>query len=88
MPLIGKKGVGTQIEWDLVSVIVTATRADEIFELIFDEGEIDRPHGGFIYMGELQTMTPFLLPDVADDPEATLELETINLDEFKNPGND
>ena len=43
VPLIGKKGVGAQIEWDLISVIVPPDRADEIFALIFHEGEIDRP---------------------------------------------
>lgn len=33
-------------------------------------------------------MTSFLLPDVADDPEPTLELATINLNELEKPRND
>ena len=81
VPLIGTKGVGAQIEWELVSVIVAQAQADEIFETIFHEGEIDRPHGGFIYMGKLAAATAFILPEIADDPEATLEMETISLDE-------
>ncbi len=80
VPLIGKKGVGAQIEWDLISVIVPPDRADEIFALIFHEGEIDRPHGGFIYMGELQAATSFMLPEVADDPDATAEMEITKPD--------
>ena len=77
VPLIGSKGVGTQVEWELVTVIVTRAQADEVFEYIFDRGEIDRPHGGFIYMGVLQAATQFLLPDVADDPDATQEFESL-----------
>ena len=80
VPLIGKKGVGAQIEWDLISVIVPPERADEIFALIFHEGEVDRPHGGFIYMGQLQAVTPFMLPEVAVDPDATAEMEIIKPD--------
>ncbi len=81
VPLIGKKGVGAQIEWEILSVIVASDQADEIFALIFHEGEIDRPHGGFIYMGELELATAFLLPDGEVDLEATEEMEVISLDD-------
>ena len=85
VPLIGSKGVGAQVEWELVTVIVARDQADEIFEYIFRQGDIDRPHGGFLYMGALQAATQFLLPDVADDPDATQEFESLSRDELTQP---
>lgn len=76
VPLIGKGGVGAQVEWDLLSVIVPADQADEIFEFVFNRGQVDRPHGGFVYMGRLDSATPFVLPEVAAAPETNRESAT------------
>jgi len=46
-------GMGQQPEKDMLSVIVQADQADEIFEFLFHETRIDRPHGGIIYINAL-----------------------------------
>ena len=40
-------------EQDVLTVVVDAERADEIFEFIFFKGEINKPGGGFIYQTSL-----------------------------------
>ena len=42
-------------------------RADEIFEFIYHEARIDRPHGGLIYVTGLDRATPFVLPDLPEE---------------------
>lgn len=59
---VGFHGKGQQIEKDIVNVIVSRSKADEIFEFIHDEMDINRPHGGFIYMTKLVGTVPFSLP--------------------------
>ena len=44
---------GAWTEQDVLTVIVDAERADEIFEFIFFKGELDKPGGGFIYQASL-----------------------------------
>lgn len=61
------RGVGEQTEKQILTVVVDADRADEIFEYIYQEGNIDRPHGGIIYMTGLQQQTPFILPDLPEE---------------------
>lgn len=63
-PVGGKKGLGKEIEKDVLSVVVDSGRADEIFEFIHHEAGIDRPHGGFMYMAPLMGSLPFELPDL------------------------
>lgn len=58
------RGVGEQTEKQILNVVVDADRADEIFEYIYHEANIDRPHGGIIFMAGLQQQTPFILPDL------------------------
>lgn len=40
---------GGTTEKEIMIVIVEADRADEIFEYIYHEAEINRPHGGLIF---------------------------------------
>lgn len=61
------RGVGEQTEKHILNVVVDADRADEIFEFIYHEGNIDRPHGGIIFMTRLQHQTPFILPDLPEE---------------------
>jgi len=63
-PVGGKEGVGQQQEKDVLYVSVPTTQADEIFEFIYFEAGVDRPHGGFMYMGPLTYTLPFTLPDL------------------------
>ena len=61
------RGVGEQTEKHILNVVVDADRADEIFEYIYHEGKIDRPHGGIIFMTRLQHQTPFILPELPEE---------------------
>jgi len=57
----GRRG---RIEVDVLTVVISEKRADEIFEYIFFEAEVNKIHGGFMYQGNLQGATPFTLPDI------------------------
>jgi hypothetical protein len=61
------RGVGEAAEKDVMSVIVSASRAEEVFAFIFDRGGIDQPHGGILYQQPLARSTVFHLPDLPDE---------------------
>ncbi len=44
------RGIGEKTEKVVLSVVVEAAMADEVFEFLFHETEIDRPKGGMIFM--------------------------------------
>ncbi len=62
-----KNGLPRQFEKEVLTVIVNASEADEIFELIYDSAEINRPHGGFLYMEALSRTVPFILPKIQEE---------------------
>ena len=62
------RGAGEQTEKQILNVVVDAYRAEEIFEYIYHEANIDRPHGGIIFMTALRLGTPFILPDLPEEP--------------------
>ena len=51
----------------LVTVVVTKTEADAVFDYIYDVAELDRPGGGMVWMEQLRGATPFLLPESVPD---------------------
>jgi hypothetical protein len=53
----------------LVTVVVTETEADGVFDYIHDVAEIGRPGGGMVLMDRLVGATPFLLPAGVPDEE-------------------
>jgi hypothetical protein len=53
----------------LVTVVVTETEADAVFDYICDVAKIDRPGGGMVLMDRLLGATPFLLPEGVPDEE-------------------
>ena len=52
-PLV-KRGIGEKTEKVMLNVVVDAEMADEVFEFLFNEAEIDRPQGGLIYMNAVR----------------------------------
>ena len=46
----------------LVTVVVTETEADAVFDYIYEVAEIGRPGGGMVLMDRLLGATPFRLP--------------------------
>lgn len=61
------RGIGETSEKEVLTVVVEEAQADEIFEYIFDIADINRPHGGIIYMQALMQSTAFVLPDVTEE---------------------
>jgi nitrogen regulatory protein PII len=52
-PLV-KRGIGEKTEKVVLSVIVETKIADEVFEFLFNEADIDRPQGGMIFMNAVR----------------------------------
>lgn len=61
------RGIAGQSEKEILSVIVATHNADEIFEFIYHAADINRPHGGIMYMHALQRTTEYSLPEVPDE---------------------
>ena len=61
------RGVGEQTEKEILTVTVSSEDADEIFGFIHDEVGINKPHGGLIYMSNLDCVSAYSLPE--DLPE-------------------
>jgi len=53
-PLI-KRGLGEKTEKVVLNVIVEKKMADEIFEFLYHETDINRPRGGLIYINSICT---------------------------------
>ncbi|MBF0588693.1 MAG: hypothetical protein HQL53_06160 [Magnetococcales bacterium] len=53
----------------VISVVVAGEFANDVFQSLYDQAEIDRPEGGIMYMGPLGIATLFTLPEgVTDEP--------------------
>jgi nitrogen regulatory protein PII len=61
------RGIAGQSEKEVLSVVVSTETADEIFEFIYHEADINRPHGGIMYMHALQRTTEYSLPEMEDE---------------------
>ncbi len=61
------RGVGEQSENEILTVVVEYQLADEIFEFIYEEADINRPHGGMMYQCDLQKSSPFILPELPEE---------------------
>lgn len=61
------RGIAGQSEKEILSVVVSASNADEIFEFIYYKADINRPHGGIMYMHALQRTTEYRLPELPDE---------------------
>lgn len=58
-----KRGVGEQTEKEMLTVIVPADKADEIFAFIYDLAEIGEPHHGIIFQSDLLCVSPYEMPE-------------------------
>ena len=58
------RGIGGQSEKEILSIVVSRAQADDIFDYVYLEAEINRPHGGLMYMARLSYATPLMLPDL------------------------
>ena len=51
----------------LLTVVVTATEADAVFDYVYEVAGIDRPSRGMVLMDRLLGATPFVLPEGIPD---------------------
>jgi len=58
------KDSGAWSEHDILTVVLDAERAEEIFEFIFFQGELNKPGGGFIYLSPLIKASHYTLPRI------------------------
>ena len=61
------RGVGETSERAIVSFAVPEAEADAWFDYVYDVAEINRPHGGLIYMHSLLSSTGMELPDLPEE---------------------
>jgi len=64
---VGHDGLPVSFEKDILTVIVPSEIADEIFELIFTTAGIDRPYGGFLYMGTLHRSSEYIIDSLPEE---------------------
>ncbi|MBK1648792.1 hypothetical protein [Rhabdochromatium marinum] len=61
------RGIGEMAEKEILTVSVPAAEADDLFEFIYTTAEVNRPHGGLIFMQKLHTATHFTLPELPEE---------------------
>ncbi|MEM9302895.1 MAG: P-II family nitrogen regulator [Pseudomonadota bacterium] len=61
---IRRSALGTQLEKEIVDIVVPAERADEIFEYVFYEAEMNQPHSGIVWMAPAPKSTRFVVPEL------------------------
>jgi hypothetical protein len=64
---LSHRGIGETSEREIVTVSVPNEAAEELFEFIYHAAEINRPHGGIMFMHPLYAATPFVLPDLEEE---------------------
>lgn len=53
-------------EMEVLNVIVDDSIADYIFEFLYTEGGVDKPHGGIVFVEELNNSSDYVLSDFGD----------------------
>jgi len=61
------RGVEETTEKAIVTIMVEEARADEVFEFIFYEADINKPHGGLMFQQPLLANTLFTMPDIEEE---------------------
>ena len=64
---LADRGIGAQSEKEVLKVVVDGEQADRAFDFIYEEGQVNKPHGGIVYMARLNRATRFTLPDLPDE---------------------
>ena len=54
-------------EKEILTVVVDEENGDEIFEYIYDTADINKPHGGVMYMHALASSSEYQLPDISEE---------------------
>jgi nitrogen regulatory protein PII len=64
-------GLPRSFEKEVLQVLVEDGEVDDILELIFDTAQVDRTHGGFLYVEKIGSARPLSLPkDLPEEKES------------------
>lgn len=68
-PLV-RRGIGEETEKEMLTVVVPAEKADEIFAYIYHLADIGEPHHGIIFQSDLLCASQYEMPaDIADEAD-------------------
>lgn len=62
-----RRGASFYTEREIVTALVEPARADEIFEFLYHEGGIGKPHAGMLLMERAPRAIPLILPDLPEE---------------------
>ncbi len=60
---LSDRGIGEQLEREIFEVLVPAERAEELFEFMFFEADMDEAHGGMICIADVPRASIWESPD-------------------------
>ena len=61
------RGIGSQSEKEILTAVVPAELSDEIFDYIYHEANVNRPHGGLMYIYPLLSATRYIVPELPEE---------------------
>lgn len=56
-------GTAEEIAVEILSAVVPADRAEEVFDFVFEAAGVDRPDGGIVFQHALSGASPFVLTE-------------------------
>lgn len=65
-PLKYRHGV-VESEKEVLTVVVDEEISEEIFDYIYEVADVNKPHGGVMYMHALMQSSEYVLPDVIEE---------------------
>ena len=61
------RGIGEQTEKEILTIVVDSQNSDEIFDYLYEKAEVNRPHGGLMYVHKLGRSTEYSLPNIEEE---------------------
>jgi nitrogen regulatory protein PII len=56
------RSAGEEREREILSVVVDEERGEEIYEYVYDAADMNKPHGGFMFMSAMSS-SEYVLPE-------------------------
>lgn len=54
-------------EMEIITVLVESSKADDVFEYLFFEADLNTPHHGMIYQEKIKKASKYTLPTTTND---------------------
>ncbi|GAV20487.1 hypothetical protein MMIC_P1454 [Mariprofundus micogutta] len=65
--MYSEHSLGQRTEKDIITVMVSLEQAEDVFAFLYQQTNINRPHGGIIYMNDLSHASDYSVPEIAGD---------------------